>query len=314
MRNKIFGLNLDLLKICYETENKDLLDYLITLNVGERFDCNEFYLIKIEGKYYEYVFQIKYNEMGEDRIFGELKYGVNRNDEVSNKHTNGKRKVWISLNNRVLYSDELHYLPYISDVIGLEFHNFTAIDLCLDMTKDISKYLKRLLRCKSLNVILNGKHIRDRSEDRPEITYISSGNLDKDKYLTVSIKQKKAIKDKSQGCSLLAYNKKAEIKNSSDKEYILDYYGNPNTIHRLEVHLNNNEIKDYFNSTREELGLGVIFNQDLLSRMFFHTLNSLIRFEKDYKIIKWSDILDRDITTPPANSKKAKKKISKITS
>lgn len=40
--------------------------------------------------------------------------------------------------------------------------------------------------------------------------------MNKDKYLTVSIKQK-AIKDKGKGTTLTAYNKKAEIANSSGK-------------------------------------------------------------------------------------------------
>ena len=37
-------------------------------------------------------------------------------------------------------------------------------------------------------------------------------------------KTKKAIKDKSKGSTLIAYNKKAEITNSSDKTYINNYY------------------------------------------------------------------------------------------
>ena len=44
--------------------------------------------------------------------------------------------------------------------------------------------------------------------------------MNKDKYLTVSIKQKKANKDKSRGATLTAYDKKAEISNSSGKKYI----------------------------------------------------------------------------------------------
>ena len=66
------------------------------------------------------------------------------------------------------------------------------------------------------------------------------------KYLTVNIKQKKAIKDKSKGSTLIAYNKKAEIANSSDKTYINSHYNNPAKLHRLEVHLNNDEVERIF--------------------------------------------------------------------
>ena len=37
-------------------------------------------------------------------------------------------------NNRVLYSDEIYYLDFIEDNLGLELHNITALDLCLDLS------------------------------------------------------------------------------------------------------------------------------------------------------------------------------------
>lgn len=43
----------------------------------------------------------------------------------------------------------------------------------------------------NVTTFLNTKEVKNRNEDRPEITYITSGNMNKDKYLTVSIKQKK---------------------------------------------------------------------------------------------------------------------------
>lgn len=296
MRNKILGFNIDLLKICYETENSNLLDYLATLDIGERIEFYEFYLLRIEGKYYDYVFQILYEEFGEDKLFGELRYGLNSNDEDANIHINGKRKAWIYVNNRVLYKEEeFHYLSYISDVLGLDFHNITSLDLCLDMTMNIARYLKRLIRCKDLNVILNGKRIRDRKEDRPEIIFTMSGDLDRDKYLTVNIKQKKAIKDKSRGCSLIAYNKKAEIANSSDKQYITELYDNPKKIHRLEVHLNNVDLKYYLNKTRTEFNIGTVFNEKVLFSIFYDTLERLIRFERNGKKIEWWDTLEGNV-------------------
>ena len=258
--NKILGFNIDMLKLCFEAEQPDLLDYYATFDIGERIDLYYFYLTRIEGKHFEYVFEIAFDELGEERVFGELKFGLNRNDDETNTHTNGQRKAWISISNRVLYAkDEFHYIGFIMDVLCLELHNITGIDLCLDMTMNIARYLKRLIRCKDLGVILNGKRIIDRKEDRPEIIYTMSGNLDRDKYLTLNIKQKKAIKDKSRGCTLTAYDKRAEITNSSSKDYISDFYGQPQKLYRLEVHLNNEEIKDYFNKTGEELNIGFFF-------------------------------------------------------
>lgn len=303
--NKIHGFQIDMLRLCFEVENPELLDHFATFNVGERIDLYYFYLLRVEGKHFEYVFQIRYDELGDDRLFGELKFGLNNNDDDANTHINGRRKAWISVDNRVLYTeDEFHYLDYISEVLCLELHNITSLDLCLDMTMNIARYLKRLIRYKDFEVILNGKRIEDRKEDRPEITYTMSGNLDRDKYLTLNIKQKKAIKDKSRGSTLSAYDKRAEIANSSDKNYIIDLYGQPNKIHRLEVHLNNNEIKDYFTKTNEELNIGTLYNQHFLFNLFYYTLGTLIRFEKHGKIVEWWDILDGVITTTPAKAPK----------
>lgn len=314
MKNEIHGFYIDMLRICFEANNLELLNHIATLGIGERFDMCEYYLLRIEGKYFEYVYQIRYDELGKDNLFGELRFGLNGSDEDSNIHTNGKRKAWISVDNRVLYNDEIHYLEYISDMLGLEFHNITSLDLCLDMTMDIGKYLKRLIRCKDLEVILNGTKIQDRKQDRPEIIYTYSGNLDRVKYLTLNIKQRKAIKDKSRGLCLVAYNKKAEIENSSSKNYIADTYGDPKKLYRLEVHLNNDELKDYFKNDKHELNLGLIFNEKKLFGLFYHTLERLIRFKRNGKKVEWWDVLSGDITTTPTKGEKKKEKILKSAS
>ena len=60
--------------------------------------------------------------------------------------------------------------------------------------------------------------------------------------MTVNVKQRNAIKDKSRGVTVTTYDKLAEISNSSGKEYILNFYGNPTKLFRTEVHLNNSII------------------------------------------------------------------------
>lgn len=167
------------------------------------------------------------------------------------------------------------------------------------MSNDIARLIRKLIRNPQITTLLNGKRITNRKEDRPEITYTFSGNMDKDKYLTVNIKQKKAIKDKSKGSTLIAYNKKAEIINSSDKAYINNYYNNPSKLYRLEVHLNNEEIKDYIVKTRYELSFYSLADEKFLAKLFGYTLNSLIRFEKDGKAIDWTDLLSEGYNNHP---------------
>lgn len=295
--NKIYGLNIDALRLCYEvTEPNNIIK---DKEIGEEIDFLYFYLRRIEGKNFKYVYEIRYNDMGKDKLFGELRLGINDNKEESNTHQNGYKKAWISISNRVLYSDEIYYLDFIEDNLGLKLHNITTLDLCLDMSIDIARLIRRLIRNPQVTTLLNGKRITNRKEDRPEITYTFSGNMDKDKYLTVNIKQKKAIKDKSKGSTLIAYNKKAEIANSSDKTYINSHYNNPAKLHRLEVHLNNGEVKEYLDRTKQELSFYSLVDDKFLLKLFDQTLNSLIRFEYRGKKLDWVDLLTGVITTTP---------------
>ena len=78
----------------------------------------------------------------------------------------------------------------------MQLHNITVLNICLDLSCDVARMIRRLIRNKNITTFLNTKEINARNEDRTEITYITSGNMDKDKYLTVCVKQKKAIRDK----------------------------------------------------------------------------------------------------------------------
>lgn len=75
--------------------------------------------------------------MGKDKLFGELRFGINDDEEVSNIYINGYNKVWISIFNCVLYIDEIYYLDFIESNLGLELYNIMILDLCLDMLIDI---------------------------------------------------------------------------------------------------------------------------------------------------------------------------------
>lgn len=299
--NKIYGLNLDALRLCYEAKEPTIIDFLAGMQPEETADFYDFYLRRIEGKHFENVYQIRYDELGEDHLFGELKFGIKSSDETANTHGNGNRKAWISIDNRILYSDELHYLEYFTSCLHLEFHNITAMDIALDMSMNIARAIKRLIRNPNITTILNGKRITDRKQDRPEIIYTMTGNMDRDKYLTVNIKQKKAIKDKSKGITLIAYDKQGEIANGSGKGYIADFYGNPKKIYRLEVHLNNEELKDYVKQAQKDTYLeDLIFNEHSQWLLFCYALRSLIRFQIDGKPLSWDDVLEGVITTLPA--------------
>ena len=91
---------------------------------------------------------------------------------------------------------------------------------------------------------------------------------------------------------MTTYDKQAEIRNSSGKDYILDFYGNPSKLYRTEVHLNNSEIRDYLDGRGLYLNYYMI-DEALLEDMFFYHLNSVVRFKNGKQDILWEQLLGR---------------------
>lgn len=111
--------------------------------------------------------------------------------------------------------------------------------------------------------------------------------------MTVNVKQRNAMKDKTRGVTLTTYDKLAEIRNSSGKNYILDYYKEPlERLCRTEVHLNNAEIKEHLNN-RDLFFNYYMIDEALLEEMFFYHLNNVIRFKDGKQDIKWEQLLGR---------------------
>lgn len=282
----------DALTVCCEVENSVLFDKISALEYGEVMEFFNFDLTRVDGRYYKNIYTIRYYEQGEEKTFGQLKFGLNNGSLENNTFENGKPKAWLTLNNQGLYESATSYLGYICEILHLNVHNFTSVDLALDTPFDVSRLLYRLYRNKEVTTILNGKRITNRDEDMPEISRSLSGSLNKDKYQTIYIKQRNAIHDKSRGVSLKTYDKLAEVRNSSDKEYILEYYAHPKKLFRTEVHLNNEQIRDYLVKRNIDLN-PYMMDWSVLEDMFFHHLNSLIRFERGREKILWEDLLGR---------------------
>ena len=287
-------IQIDALTLCYEVENTYYYDQLCQLDFGASIDLNEFQLTRTTGRYYDNVYNIQAWNGVKTITFGQMKFSLANGDEESNTHKNGLRKVWLSLNNETLYTQDFHFLTYIEQRLGLVFHNVTSLDLCLDTPFAVSPLVKAYVHNQDVTTILNGKRITDRDEDRPELTYTTSGSLNRQgKYLSVNIKQRNAIKDKSKGITILTYDKAAEISNASDKQYILEHYGNPRRLYRTEVHLNSEEIKNYVERKGITYTPLLLIDEAALEDIFFHFLNSVIRFQCKAEDVSWQRILGR---------------------
>ena len=92
-------IQIDALTICYEVEQSYYYEKLSSLDYEECLDMDEFRLYRREGRYFDNIYAIYLYNGTRDIEWGYLKFNISQGNEQSNTHTNGLRKVWLSLNN-----------------------------------------------------------------------------------------------------------------------------------------------------------------------------------------------------------------------
>lgn len=274
---------IDKLKICYTLSDTSKLHELRE-NLLERFEVQEwdFHLRRIEGKHFSNVYEIVYifnkdnnPEDMEEQVFGTIQWGLRSDHDEA-----FKPYVWLYVDNSQFYlkydystNGRLMFLGYIEQMLGLVFNNITHLDLALDSSTNYSKALIKLIRDKDYYPIINGSKIMDRKKLIEDILYIGVGNLERIKEYSLLIQQKK------NDLSLNSYNKKREVENKSKKFYIMDRYKNPNQLHRLEIRINSDVLKDFFIRNRIEYNPSMFITDDWLWLLFLTFLNRIIRFQ-----------------------------------
>ena len=120
-------------------------------------------------------------------------------------------------------------------------------------------------------------------------------SLDKDFPKSLTVKQAKTINNKYNGTMLDSYNKHNEIMHKSNKYYILDYYGNPSKLYRLEVRLNNADIRKLSKMCKIELSEDIIFDEHRLDELYLKALHSLLRFTHSRKKLDWQMLFECNV-------------------
>jgi hypothetical protein len=272
------NIGIDKLRLCYNIVDDRLIRYLEE-NKPDYYDTGEgFELRRIEGKGFADMYQILIRDYNKDNeletvVAGKVYWNLKEADDDDDEHDDKPKykKAWISVENKMLYSSSSLLINFFSQNLGLEINNLTELEIYIDSTKKhIPNLLKRIIRCKDLKVYLNCKEIRDRDKDRPEISYIHSGNLNKYKYLSVYIQSVKAIKNKLEGVTLCAYNKLKEC-GQSEKNYILDTYGNPKQLYRTEIRVGNLQFREFLNANRIELSEHLFYKNKAFKGFLFET-------------------------------------------
>ena len=272
---------IDELKICYVASN-DGLSHLEAVEVGEYADMFGYRLYRMVNDR----FRCFYDVVQDGNPVAQLKFGhyTDRDDATT--------YVYYKVLNPILYdAAKLRKALELPTKMGMVFNNYTAIDLAYDSPQNLPTLIKKMMRDKDVTTIINGKAVRDRKSVLDGVLFMYSSTLNRLNNPTITIKQKKAANNKNDGITVQAYNKKAEILQSSKKQYILDYHGNPKRLYRLEVRLHNQELKDYFAAKHIIPTTDILYDGEMLKELFFHHLGAVIRFTRGRTKIQWKELL-----------------------
>lgn len=284
-RNERLGIPvIDELRICYVADPLLLVD-LASVEVGGHQEFPPFSLYRRGGDKFEFMFSLCLGEPGDLEEVGLFKFG---------RYGAGESPYcYFKVANHVLYDqEELRIVLSFPDMLGLDFNNFTAIDIAIDHRKNVSAIIKRLMRNETIKTILNGRQIKNRYTVIPGVTFDYSTSLKRLQCPTITIKQAKAVRNKDKGITVQAYDKKTEVEASSGKQYILDYYDHPRYLFRLEVRLHYQELQDYCKMINAVQCVDMIYKPDFLRDLYYYHLSAVVRFSKGRKKLAWPDLID----------------------
>lgn len=275
-------IQIDELKICYTAET-ECLNELMSIDTGSYLEIHGYGFHRIVSDRFRFYFEV----WNDDEQVAQLKFGL-YTDLSETKHF-----VYFKVSNHVLYRpSQLKTILELPTQLNFDFNNYTAIDLAIDSNVNFTSLIKRMIRNKAITTIINGKAVKDRKQVLQGVSFQYSTSLDRLKHASVTIKQKKAISNKQHGITIQAYDKKAEIEQSSDKRYILDFYGQPKRLYRLEVRLHYQELKDYFSKANIEPVIDTMSNQELLRDMFYYHLAAVLRFTRKRTKLDWLTLIN----------------------
>lgn len=270
---------IDALTLCY-VAGDELLNSLRA--VDYKIDFDKFNLYRTMGRSHNEHFDIWLDGVKVATTYFD-RYGAGKKESY----------LWLRIENAVLYNKPLLVeVLSLVEILDLQFNNITYLELAKDFKYNISNKIRAMMRNPELTTIINGKQIKDRNKILNNVTRTCNISLGRDGGKSLTIKQSKAIKNKYDGITLDSYDKVNEIKSKSHKQYILNFYGNPKRLHRLEVRLNNDDIKGIAKSLGITLTEDIIFDINKLDAIYLQALHSLLRFTHGRKRLEWKMLFD----------------------
>lgn len=282
---QVFPIQIDKLKAYYLVSDYSLINQLMELTTDN--DC--LYLDSFQiRRTRKNVFLINNHSADGSQVYATMTTNSSLDKQFQDTITEG---AWLSFENKALYDGRFEQLYFkLITSLYLQFNNITKIELALDSTYSINKIAYRYIKNKNLEIMINGIVV-DRKE-KLNLYYNSITTANRVIEHFIQIENKKYIHNaKHKGMSLKSYDKQQEIvDNNNEKEYILEKYGCPSKLYRLEITLSGEAAMKYLNCNRIEAEK-LMFNSDQLQVMFFTHINRLLRWRKGRTIIKWEDLI-----------------------
>lgn len=280
---------IDEARLCYVADT-DLRDYFSDIKEVKQEDG--YYLVRTKIPFYEHCFYVHWGQWGDKSqpiaklYFSHCVFGTPDNEMQEAEEINKDDYIFYRLENHILYSEEFEIREAlkIPTLYGMEFHHFTRLDLAVDRKRNIVRTINGLMKRKDIGTVINAKWVDDHKKVLDTMKEYRDRTLDKSINPELVIMQVNAKKNKNNGIIVAAYNKMAEIKNKQSddagyKQYILNYYGCPKkSLHRLEVRVNASNITKYCKENEIYMSEEVLFNQSLLTNMYFAFLSRVLRF------------------------------------
>lgn len=232
MKTKLqVAYNVDKLSIIYQipitffndiAHGNPLPDYIYGTTTSTVFICTQKYS-RIQRTIPSYT--LSYMSGAESIVIGEF-----RNDILDS--------ITLDLDNRFLYSGQLHKLYEFEQTYSLNFNYIKYLDVCCDSNQNLPRKLNTIMHSSECEVSRRGgkKELTSKGNQRLGVKIM-------DNLKTITASERPPVSYyfymKPSGCrrpvTLRCYDKKHEIEQISHKTYISDVLGYSEATHRLEV-------------------------------------------------------------------------------
>ena len=303
--------NVDRLRLCYK-QPQQLFDDVTSLENGDEMDCGYFRLKVIDNG------RASDNELPPTNATALITYwdgskDVSMGELTLNNSAKYKGRCFLSFAQPSLYDcqgrdvctgekyNHLCYLPYVSDVLGLQLNNITLLEIAADSNYNPIPAIRRLVHDhQNYDMILRGKKVADANRKIGGYyeTYGRSRER-QDRYPTLNFRSEKD----PEYPKLRIYNKTREILESSGKKYeeAWNEYGN-HAVFRAEIELRNESYRQWLSYIRQykaewgylEDAEHLLLSEEYRTAIWLYCTRRMLYFKpkgKRKKIIDLADII-----------------------